>query len=663
MVKAAPSKKTTQPLEGSVPEDKKENAEEDTSKSRKAMPAVLRVLIAILVLVFFAAIFTWYILWQQYSRDADAVWNFIQYKPVLAGYSYTVILLVMCAIAAVTWRPFLTVGISFVLCSILMYINTQKFNYRDAPLLPEDFLMADQAGTIAQFIDPWSITRLVIGVLLILAGSVILECGARKVFGPHTKNAEWWERHSILPRAAWTMVALTGLLMFSRPVIHYEDDNERGNSEWITDLKFKHWNQKDDFADNGFIIAFLYNLGRFQESEPDDYSEAAIAKIAEQYTDQSENKKVSLDQVADNIIVVLDESFIDPEILGERYKHTGGDVVPNLHKIFSKYPSGYMYSPGYGGGTANIEFEVLTGLSNYWAQTTPYVTSLSKLNNIPGLVGNAASDGFSGTAIHPYDGSMYKRSAVYGRMGFDNFIDEKTIQYSEHEANGVYISDRETYREALSVLKNGDDKHMVMIATMQNHMPYDTARYERRNFKLLNVTASAQMFEAYLETVHHADQYLGEFVAELDKLEEKTVMVWFGDHAPALLSEYVDSNSPELIDLAHLTPYFIYANFDLNELYTEKEVEKMNLARGFEIDAAGVDLPVVTPNCLMNTLYQLLDVEMPPLVYLTNQVCEESPILAPTYSRNNKIEEKGVLKDYRLINYDILSGKKYWLKI
>ena len=95
----------------------------------------------------------------------------------------------------------------------------------------------------------------------------------------------------------------------------------------------------------------------------------------------------------------------------------------------------------------------------------------------------------------------------------------------------------------------------------------------------------------------------------------------------------------------------------------EKEVEKLNLARGFEIDAAGVDLPVVTPNCLMNTLYQLLDVEMPPLVYLASQVCEESPILAPTYSRNNEIEEKGVLKDYRLINYDILSGKKYWLKI
>ena len=202
-----------------------------------------------------------------------------------------------------------------------------------------------------------------------------------------------------------------------------------------------------------------------------------------------------------------------------------------------------------------------------------------------------------------------------------------------------------------------------MIATMQNHTPYYAAGYDRFDFKALNTVNDVYSFESYLETVHHADQYLGEFIAELDKLEERTVMVWFGDHAPAVLSNYIDSGDSELIDIAHLTPYFIYTNFDLDELYTEKEVEKMNATAGFEIDADGVDLPVVTPNCLMSMAYQILDVKMPPLVKLSSEVCAETPILTPVYSKNDGTEDSEALKDYHLVNYDILSGKGYWLRM
>lgn len=395
--------------------------------------------------------------------------------------------------------------------------------------------------------------------------------------------------------------------------------------------------------------------------EPEGYGSDAIAKISKKYEDEGSKEHASLADTVDNVIVVLNESFIDPEILGETYEHNGGDVVPNLHKIFKEYPSGYMYSPGYGGGTANIEFEVLTSLSNYWAQTTPYVTTLSKMNYVPGVAKDAVDVGMTGTAIHAYDGSMYKRNAVYGRMGFKTFLDQNSMKHTGQENEGEYISDREIYNEALEVLENGDQKHVLMLATMQNHMPYDAAKYDTRHFRMMNQIDHTYEFESYLESIYHADEYLGEFIAELDKLEERTVVVWFGDHGPSLLSEYIDSGDPELIDLAHLTPYFIYANFDLDEIYTEKEVAVMNREAGFEIDMDGIDLPVVTPNCLMSEMYKLLDVEMPPLVKLSSEVCEETPILAPTYSRNGEIKETETLKDYRLVNYDILSGKRYWL--
>lgn len=660
MVKRTTDKK----LKQSVDKQPKDQEEMLARVSRGAMPAVLRVLVSVLFLVVFAGIFMWYILWQYNLGDIDKTIHFIEEKPTLTAYSYTVVLLVMCVIAAVTWRPFLTLGISFALSSILMYINTQKFAYRNAPLLPEDFLMADQTGMIMQFIDPWSVVRLIGGVVFVLVGSGILEYGVRRIFGRHTRNKAWWERHSILPRVAWTMVSLAGLMMFVRPILHYDDQNEEADSSWITGLKFEYWNQKEDFERNGFIIAFLYNLGRFQEAEPENYNDATIAEIDEKYTVDSDDKP-SLKDVVDNVIVVLNESFYDPAILGGIYAYSGGDVTPNLHKIFEKYPSGYMFSPGYGGGTANVEFEVLTGLSNYWAQTTPYVTSLAKMTGIPGIVEDVTSDNFRATAIHPFDGSMYKRSVVYNRMGITTFLDQDTMTHLEHENGGGYVSDKEAYLEALDVIRANDDNHFVMIATMQNHMPYDAARYEKFNFTLNTPLYNASTIESYFETIHNGDKYLGEFVAELDKLEERTVMLWFGDHAPSIWTDYADSDDPTLMDLTHLTPYFVYANFDLDELYSEKEVAKLNAALGFDFDVAGVDLPVVTPNCLMSTLYDLLDVKKTSLVYLASEVCQEVPILTPAYSQGEReIEdsESEALRDYRLVNYDILSGKRYWLE-
>lgn len=628
---------------------------------RHPMPGVLRVLLSMLVLVVFARIFTWYILLQQNMGDAEATDTFFADKPVLAMYSYVIVLLTMCVIAAITWRPFFTTGLSFAAAAVIMYINTQKFQYRDAPLLPEDFLLVDQAGTIASFVDPWSVTRLALGVVLILIGTGLLERCARRVMGVAPKGRFWWERHSILPRIMWTSVSLAGLLMFAHPVLHYEDEGGEESAKWIDGLGFSHWHQKNDYQQNGFIIAFLYNLGGIHEAEPDNYSQKTIAEVVDKYQDKEKTKYTSLTQAADNIIVVLNESFIDPEILGEIYRHEGGDVVPNLHEIFKKYPSGYMYSPGYGGGTADIEFEVLTSLSNYWAQATPYVTSVSKMSHVPGITKNATDDGMIGTAIHAYDGTMYKRNAVYNRMGFKTFLDDSSMQHTEHENGGGYISDRAIYDEALEVLNDGEKQHMVMLVTMQNHTGYNTAGYTEFNFSALEQINDAYMYTAYLETIHHADEYLGEFVKALDQLEERTVMVWFGDHGPSVLSDYTDSGDPALVDMAHLTPYFIYANFELDEPYTEAEVAKLNAKAGFKFDTDGVNLPVVTPNCLMSEMYQALDVKMPPLVYLSSKVCEETPILAPVYSKNDEIKETETLRDYRMVNYDILSGKRYWL--
>ena len=634
------------------------------NNSTTAMPAVLRILISAVLLMLLAMIYTWYIFWRQNLNDSGAVNKFIGEKPELFTYSYIIIALIMLLMAAITWKPFLTAGVTFAIISGVMYAHIQKFTVRQIPLMPEDFQMAGQLGGMMEFIDINEVVRLIVGIVFILVGSALADHFAKKIFGHKTSGLAWWERWSLVPRITLTMVVLTILVMVSAPVIR---DKEQGNNkvEWIEGLNLIGWDQADNYRTNGFVIGFLYNLGSLKASEPEGYSKEKVEQILAKYekikkADLTEREPLA--DVVDNLIVVMNESFYDPEILDELYAHTGGDVVPNLHEIFKKYPSGYMYSPEYGGNTANVEFAAFTSLSNYWSGSIPYVNSLSKVNNIPGIVNFAKENGLTPTAIHAYIGSMYKRNFVYNNMGFTEFIDIDKMTHTEKENGHGYIKDSETYKEILDVLNDGNKKHMIGAITMQNHGPYDVAGYKELNFTLFAYIVSRYAAENSFESLHSSDQYLADFINELDKLESKTVMIWFGDHAAGVLDELVNSGDKKLADSAHLTPYFIYANFDLQNTFTAKEVAGLNKAVGFSFKTKGVDLPTVTPNCLANILYDVLGVEKPAMSYLVAEVCDEVPVLAPTYFADNEPEMMEALRDYQIINYDVLNGKKYSVK-
>lgn len=624
---------------------------------KHTMPAVLRILCSVLLLAGMTVIFTWFILWRQNLGDFDATKEFINEKPILFAYSGLVVFMLMSVIAAVTWRPCFTVGLVFSLISIITYINAQKLELRDAPLLPEDFLLADQAGDIMQFVDIWSVVRLAAGVVLVLVGSALLEYCVRRTIGRDRKKLPWWDRWALVPRTAFTMVALAGLVSVSLPMIRREEP------EWLgDDLVMQDWNPIAIYKDNGFVIGTLYNLGSLQTPEPDGYSEEAMKEIARKYRTMKANdrQRVRIDEVVDNVIVILDETFYDPALLTKYYTHIGGDVTPNLHRIFQTYPSGYMYSPEYGGNTANVEFEVMTSLSNYWAKTFPYVHAISKSNGVLAVADWTKNYGFDTLAIHSYNGNMYKRNIVYPKLGFNRFIDAEDMRFKEHEYSSGYINDRSVFREILQELEESSQPMMIGAVTMQNHMPYDVAHYPSLDFPLVNI--EHPLLENSFQSLHAADAYVGEFLAALDEFDERTVVLWFGDHAAGLLDGYIGSEDKDDRDTAHLTPYFIYANFEIESEYTEAEVRELNAEMGFEFPRRlrGIDLPVTTPNCLQNTMYDVLGVEKPSLLYLVDAVCESTPILAAAYVADAALTETSALKDYELVNYDVLSGKHYW---
>ena len=142
--------------------------------------------------------------------------------------------------------------------------------------------------------------------------------------------------------------------------------------------------------------------------------------------------------------------------------------------------------------------------------------------------------------------------------------------------------------------------------------------------------------------LHSSDKYLGEFIEGLDKLDKKVVLLWFGDHSAGLFDLLADSEIKEERDLSRMVPYFVYANYDAK--FSTK------------------NLPTTTPNCMANTMQNILGWQISSLYYLVDEVCAAEPILTQYFIEERELNNNEILRDYELLTYDILSGKQYWMK-
>jgi len=623
------------------------------------MPAILRIPCSVLLLAGASILFTWFILWRTNSCNADVVADFISKKPMLFSYSCLITFFLMATVAAITWHVFFTIGFSFAAASIITFISMQKFQLREEPLLPSDFAFAGQTGNLIGMVDAGAIWRLIGGVALILIGSILLEVYACKMLGKRLKGHPWWERHSLLPRITYTTISLAGLMMTTGPIFRHE------NPEWLEGMTATAWNQTKSYGYNGFILDFVSNMRKTSAAKPHNYNRETIMKIAEKYwaiKEADDENRRPLDEIADRIFIILDESFYDPTIIKDYYNYGNKDVLPVTHEIFKKYPSGFMYSSGYGGGTANVEFEVQTGYSNHWANSYPYIDVVSKSDSIPSVASWAKNYGFDTKAIHSYWGEMYNRKEAYPALGYDDFIDMEQMTIHRYEPGTTWPNDNATFDEAID-LTDGNSPILMNIVTMQNHGGYVTREYPHFDYRVTNGERKDEITR-YFQLLHASDTYLGDMIEKLEKSKEKTVILWFGDHTAGIFPELAESDNKSERDLTRLTPYFIWANFDLesDSKKTVDQVAETNQELGFDLSGVkGVDLPTTTPNCLLNQLYNTLGAEKPALFYLLDAVCEEAPIITGSYYESDAdFPTSEVIKEYELVNYDIMNGQQYW---
>lgn len=340
-----------------------------------------------------------------------------------------------------------------------------------------------------------------------------------------------------------------------------------------------YWDSLSTYSNQGFTASFISLIQNSVIAEPDGYSRTEAGNIRSIYARNymntrggSPDRMAAERQFSDQrptIVAIMNESFSDLSIFeGLHAGYEGPEYVTGIPDALYK---GYTYVSVLGGGTCNSEFEFLTGaaLAFVGAENQPYIThDLSRVHSLPKAL---AELGYRSTAIHPMPGENWNRDVVYPSIGFDTFLDDEAFP-EDAPVRHSGITDGATYEEILRLLEDDDSPQFIFDVTMQNHGGYDN--WDLPDAERLDIDLSwtddvrKGILEEYLSLVSISDRELEEFVDALRKIDRPVILVFFGDHqlaAGLVSSVYGDryANQIEYIQMARCTPYFIWANYDV----------------------------------------------------------------------------------------------------
>lgn len=436
------------------------------------------------------------------------------------------------------------------------------------------------------------------------------------------------------------------------------------------------WDSVYDAQRNGPLVAFTRQLNPKIMDKPSNYSEETMKKVAARYQKKAEMINASrTNNLTDSTVVyVLSESFSDPSrVPGLK---TSKDSMPNIRKIKAGTTSGLMLSSGYGGGTANLEYMGLSGLSmaNFdsslsspYQQLVPSQHWTPTINQMWGAPANSLG-------YHPYESSMYSRATNYKKFGFSHFYTltgPDVIKYQDKIDESPYVSDKSSYDSALEGIKSGKTNKFIQIITMQNHMPYHEW-YENNDYTAESTTGTPlgddeqQSIETYQKGVEITDQATQEFLNELDALDKPVTVVFYGDHLPGIYSSASEDDNNSLA--LHLTDYFIWSNKASGSQGNKASDAAYSSPNFFVAQAADHMNAKVSPYLAFLTEMHSKIAAMEPPVVNKIQGWDRIPEGQSIYLDQNgnpmstddfDKETKQLLADYKLIQYDITAGKNY----
>ena len=312
------------------------------------------------------------------------------------------------------------------------------------------------------------------------------------------------------------------------------------------------------YQDYGLPYCFAASIFNTGISEPNGYTEEMMAEIT---NDGAIVKSTADTDMLPNVLFVQMESFFDTS----EYKSlkTTMDPLPNLRKMAAEYSSGYCQVPSIGAGTANTEFEVITGMNlRYFGPGEyPYKTYL-KERTAESAATAFKSFGYGAHAIHNHSGNFYSRAKVFNNIGFDTFVCKEFMNF-DTTPNG-WAKDEVLLEHINDCLDSTEQQDFVFTITVQGHGSYPEKKVIKEPHLYAWGTESAKknnQWTYYANQVYEMDIFAQNLVDMMEKRGEPAVVVFYGDHLPTLGLAEEDMKSESLFN----TNYVIWDNIGLKK--------------------------------------------------------------------------------------------------
>lgn len=509
---------------------------------------------------------------------------------------------------------------------LFIVANAIKFSMRAEPILPSDLVWGFQPSVLFSFVDASVLMTVSISLVIF---TFIYIIGRRYIYPGR------------IIRATILRFVLLGLMLLLSINV-YSIFKRKDNGKIIDDVPII--TLLNNFQDTKWLgnsinaryrslsYVWLNQITTDPIIEPKGYSKEKIKEIEKKYDQVALEINKNRNELIDNqtIVYVLSESFADPSRI--EGVNLSRNPIPKIQEIKTKVTSGLMQSDGYGGGTANMEFQTLTGLPFYNINPTVSVLYSEVAPKMRRLI--SVSDSFNNKEVIHFESPInYSRNVIYNRLKFNKFIsidDKKNYDLGYQE---VHISDESTYK---AVLKEMDAKknQFFSVITIQNHSPFIAGEpsdltatgngfSDDENTKLTN----------YSRLLTFTDTATQSFLESLSKIDKKITVVFYGDHLPGLYPESAFKNNPES---QYQTDYFIWSNFDAPKL----------------------NYPLVNSSDFSAMVFEQTNSKVSPYYALLTEVLKKASVDKKALEG----EAQEIAEDLKMVEYDLISGKGYLSK-
>ena len=588
---------------------------------------------------------------------------------ILVGVIYMVLLMLIN-------RFWIATPVLLAVAIVIAVIEHFKIGIRYEAILPSDLgFLGSNTGNLMSFV-PAGWQWVVLGAVAVFVAVVALCVWLNRIDA----------RHGRMIRATNPgMAAVTRLLLILCPALflgvytmHVGTVGSWANvfSSALGDIPSM-WDSVYDAQRNGPVVAFVRQLNPKVMDEPEGYSEETMREVAARYADAADAMNKTRSEYLDEstVIFVLNESFSDPSrVPGIELNQ---EATPEVDAIREQTTGGLMLSSGYGGGTANLEYMSLTGMSmaNFNSSLTSPYQQLVPSQRWTTSVNQMWGDAENSLGFHPYEPSMYSRATNYRKFGFSHFYTlegDDVIAHRDTIDKSPYVSDAATYRSVLDEVGSTDANQFISVITMQNHMPYNDW-YSDNEFTVTNTDGAEPLgedetreIETYAKGVSLSDKATAEFLDELDAIDKPITVVFYGDHLPGIYSTAGEDQNNSLA--LHLTDYFIWSNKASSSQGTKNENSDYTSPNYFIAQAAEHMNAKVSPFlAFLTQMHEHVSAMEPPVVNNIqgwDRIPEGQPIYLdadgnPMVESEMDAATRQLLQDYKLIQYDVTAGDGY----